>query len=824
MSSTDSTAATIASPNLSISTSSSSTSDILQQQNSTQLMVFQNNEELIQALAKPLESRKSLHLIHICLDDDLIWRLIESNPKNVFLQKCHFDTKGSADFNCLFEFLAGVNSSKLCSRFAIQFKDCITQCILSDEFSGQEFAENEQVDSLLFILPSNVPQQLVLNAISSLVFLPSKSDLGKPLSSECKKVMKSVLNSSFPRLKHLLLKDMDFDDNIDNFVSISQQSLDLMYLWNCHFKFSDHLWKALRLSRDLIKRVNAEKAEIFRFTVRSNGQTTQIVRNDNSPLSMSKLLDLNRGLILSMEQDLPNDISLDSISLLTLFPSKANYFDMQLLPQSKQNLKSVINRQYPNLKHLILMGIKFDEMIENFIPISHLNLDSICLWNCRFRTSDPIWRALYGSMDLVCWTHSGKAVNFQFTIRTNEHTTRIFMINDLSYSVSDSPNLGHVSILSTEKDLFNGFPSDDVSLLTFFSSETDFTKALSPQSKKYLESVMNRRYPNLKHLILMDIKFDEMIENFIPISQLKLDLLCLHNCGFKTSDSIWSALGDSMNLVNLMYKEKMHSFRFDILIDGHITRIVNHIIPPPFMSNSPDLNHGLILSSEQTLPNDFSLDNISLLTLLPSRTDPSNRQLSSQSKQVLKSMASRHPPTLKCLLLIGINFDEDIEGVVPISQLKLDLICLHGCGFKTSDSIWSALGDSMNLVNFMHKEKMHNFRFDILIDGHITRVVNHIIPPPFMSNSPDLNHGLILPLGQALVNDLVLDNISFLVFIPSEADSKESFSSQSKQNLESITSRPWPNLKYLFLKGVSIDGMEEISNFVQKFKLERHDL
>ena len=58
-------------------------------------------------------------------------------------------------------------------------------------------------------------------------------------------------------------------------------------------------------------------------------------------------------------------------------------------------------------------------------------------------------------------------------------------------------------------------------------------------------------------------------------------------------------------------------------------------------------------------------------------------------------------------------------------------------------------------------------------------------------------------------DDLLLDNISFLVFLPSKVDPSKSLSSQSKPNIDSIKSRQWPNyLKYLFLKDISIDDVD----------------
>jgi hypothetical protein len=79
-----------------------------------------------------------------------------------------------------------------------------------------------------------------------------------------------------------------------------------------------------------------------------------------------------------------------------------------------------------------------------------------------------------------------------------------------------------------QQHLLNDIPLDNISLLVLFSSEVDRSSGqLSSFFKKNKESMIYSRYRNLKHLLLIDVNFDDKIEDFISISQLNLDLIYL---------------------------------------------------------------------------------------------------------------------------------------------------------------------------------------------------------------------------------------------------------------------------------------------------------
>ena len=228
----------------------------------------------------------------------------------------------------------------------------------------------------------------------------------------------------------------------------------------------------------------------------------------------------------------------------------------------------------------------------------------------------------------------------------------------------------------------------------------------------------------------------------------------------------------------------------------------------------------MILSLEQDLPDKLPLDNASLLALLSSGTDRLNGQISLQSKKNLNSAMNQPYPYLKYILLKDINFDDKIEDIIPISRWNLDLIYLWNCKLKTDDFIWSALDASMNRINSMQPETIHIFRFLIQVHEHTTQIVINKSSSVFTSISLNLIHGLVLPLDQALPNHLLVDKISFLVLLPSTADSSNFLSPQSRQNLKPITTRVWPKLKYLFLGDVSPEVESEMFDFTWKHRLD----
>ena len=810
----------------SISTPLSSTLEVPHQQNPIQFLPLQIRDEVIKALAQTPRSQKKLHLNGICLDDELIWLLIESNLEELLLQNCHFDPNGSVGFEHILKFLTHEDSSKSYSKFGVQYNNCMTQWILFDEPSNLAFNVFRPIASLLFILSGDVPQQSSSYNISSLIFLPRRSELGKPLSSECESIMKSIMSRPLSNLKHLLLKDINFGSHIGDLISISRSKLDLIYIWNCNFKSSDLIWSCLMGSKKSIESMHPEKISISQFAVSIDGHVTQVIMNYDSSFLMPNSPDLDRGLILSLEQDLSNSLSWDSISSLTLFPSEVNPPNRQLSSRAKQNLSFIMSHQCPNLKYLLLAYIDFGGRIEDFISISKLNLDLLYLWNCCFKALDPIWSALYASWKSIRSMHVKMIPNFQFAVPIDKHITQIVINTTSNFSIPNSPGLGRGLILSLEQDLPNSLSLDDVSLLALLPSKVDPpNRQLSFQARQNLNSIMGHSYPNLIYLLLLDIDFDDRIEGSIPILRLKLDLIYLWGCLFKkVVDPIWRSLTASWRLLESMRVGTIPGFQFAIPIDQRITQIVMNCSPSFLMPNSSDLGRGLVLSIEQNLPNGLSLDNISSLALFPSRADLSNQQSSPKSKQNLKSILRHQYPNLKYLLLMGINFDSSIGDLISISQLKLDVIFLRNCGFTVVDFIWSVLISSMKPNGLMHAGEVQSLHFTSQTDGHTTQIFinkgSNFLPP----NSTDLVHGLILSLGQDFLNDPSLMNISFMVFLPSKMSPGKLVSSQPRQSPEFTDSIRCPMLKYLFLKSVSLNDVKEKFVFVQGLELEVHIL
>ena len=452
--------------------------------------------------------------------------------------------------------------------------------------------------------------------------------------------------------------------------------------------------------------------------------------------------------------------------------------------------------------------MNFDDMIEDMIVISRSNLDLIYLWNCTFKTEDPIWFVLVESMRLVNPFHVKKVQCFKFAIPFNGHTTYIVYNMSSSCLMSISPDMAHGLILYPGCNFSTDGLSENIHFLAILPSKTDPLETLSSQFEQSLKSTINLQNSALKHLLLIDKSFYGNIEDVIPIPKLELDLIYLWNCTFETEDPIWSVLIKSEELIESIHAGKIQGCQFSIPINGHTTQIIfnnGSCFPLP---NSPDLGHGLIVSLEQDLPSDALLDDMSLLILLPSETDFSNGELSTQSKQNWKCMMNRLCPKLKYLLLkdIYLEFDSVIEDFISISQMKLNLIYFWKCEITTSNPIWSALTASMHLLDLMHTEVISGIQFDITINGHTTQIVCNMCSFFLKPNSPDLLHGLIIQLGQDLPNDLQLDDI-FLVFLPSESNPDNSLSSQPKRCLESIRSR-CHKLKYLFSKDVSFDDEE----------------
>jgi hypothetical protein len=185
-----------------------------------------------------------------------------------------------------------------------------------------------------------------------------------------------------------------------------------------------------------------------------------------------------------------------------------------------------------------------------------------------------MWSLLYASGNLINPMHVKSADCLKFTIRMHGHTTQI--VNNVAsfFLKPDSPSLAHCLILSPEQDPPNDLLLDDISLLTLLSSKSTLGRPSSPECKEIIGSVMDRRYPNLKCLLLKDTNFDEKIEIFISILQLNLELLYVWHCGFETLDPIWFIMGLSKDRICSMQAKKSQAFQFTIPINGHTTQIV----------------------------------------------------------------------------------------------------------------------------------------------------------------------------------------------------------------------------------------------------------
>ncbi len=818
----------------STSTLSSSEFSISGQQNSIQPAHFRSVTELKEALSQAREYSDEIYLEGICLDDELIQTLVKLNQKKLFLQNCNFAPNNSIGFDHALKLLNHGDSPKPCFRFAVQFNESTTQWTICDKSPGLEFNKNEHITSLLFILSSDIPKQPSLSDVSSLIFLPPNSDISKPLSSQSKKNLRSIMDHLSPKLKHLSFMYVNFDGPIEDFISISQSKLDLIYIWNCDFETSDPLWISLVRSAKLIGPTYTGKIQSSQFAIPMNGHTIQIVLNFGPSLLLPNSPSLIQGLILSLGQGLPSDLSLDDTSLLTFLPSKVDLLlelsKEVLSSQSKENLKSVMSRRHPKLKRLLLTCMNFGGGIEDCIPILQLKLDLIYIQNCAFEAKNYIWSLLANSVKLAGSTHKGEAHDFHFAISIDGHTTQILFNNEASFVMPNSPDLNHGLILFLGQNVPSDLPLNDISFIALLPSKMDHLlkrsrEVLSSQSKENLKSVMSCRYPKLRRLLLECMHFDDHIEDYIPFSQLKLDFIYLRNCMYVTGNPIWSLLTKSVRLVGSIHKRKVQGIQFSIPLDDHVTQIVFNKSPSFPMPNSSDVLHGLVLSPGQSPPEDLVFDNVSFLAFSSSKTNPIE-VLSLQDKQNLKSVMNCPCPRLKYILLKNIDFGGDIEELLSISRVRLNLIYLSFCNFKSNDPIWTLMTESMEQVKSMQTEKPRDFLFAIPNNEHTTHIIISQNQHFLMPNSSYLTQGLILHLGQSIPDDLLLDGISFLILLPPEMDPNKSSSSQSKPNLDSIMSRQWPKeLKCLYLKDISIDKVEGMLGFIQQFsKLEVHNL
>ena len=566
-----------------------------QQPSFTRRIHLRTKDEVRLTLSQPPGVPKEFLLDKICLDDELIWLLITSKLERLYLRNCTFNSHDPVGFGHILNFLIYRHSSEASFVVAVQFDDFTSQWILYDRLSTLEPADHGHVDSLLFILSGNIPQQPLLDEISFLAIIPQKSDLENRLSSECKKTLKSIMNHHYPNLNCLLLMNICFDDNIDDFIYISQLKPDLIYLWECAFMASDLIWSTLSDSINLVDSMFKEKAPDLQFTIYFNGHITKILMSENSSFMLPNSPDFIHGLVVTLSDAITNNLHLDNIAFLAFISSEESPV-VPLFPQSKQILKSIIGRHSPNLKYLLLKNVDFDDDIEDFVPLSQLKLDLIYIYNCSFKTRNPTWLALGNSMNLVNSIHAGKVLNFQFAIPMNGCTTQIVISCDQSFPMPNSPDLGHGLIFSLGENLPSDLSLDNISFLTFFSSAIDVIEHLSPQAEQILRFIMNRQYLNLNCLLLINVDFNGNIEDSVSISQMRPDLIYLWNCDFTTSGPIWSSLRDHMNLIDSVYKEDNQSFRFAILVKKHITRIIIHNDASFLMPNSPDMSYVLISS------------------------------------------------------------------------------------------------------------------------------------------------------------------------------------------------------------------------------------
>jgi hypothetical protein len=622
------------------------------------------------ALNRPSGRPEELHINGICLDDELLWRLIQSNPRRVRLQNCNFDPNDSVGLDRILEFLNHENPPKLRFSFTVQFNIWKTRWDICNGSSDLEFNEQEPVSSLLLILSSNALQQISLDGISSLVLVPLKSDFDESQAYQLKENLKSIIGCQQPSLKRLLLKDIKFDGSIEDVISLSRLKLDLICLWRCDFKTSDPIWSSQCALWELANSAKTEKHRSLRFSIRTRGHTAQILDYRGSTSLMLNSPDLVHALILYAGQDLPGDQSLDDISLLALLSPMACATE-PLSFQLKENMKSVMSRQYPNLKYLLLKDINIDDNIGDFIPISQSKLDLIYLWNCAFKTSDPIWSALVRSMRLTDSMHTGKTHSFRCAIPFNGHTIQIIISRSQDWLMPNSSDLIHELIISVGQNLPSDLSLDDISIITLLPSENVYIDSLSSQSKQNLKSIICQKCPKLRYLLLMEIAFNNSnIEEYIPILQPGLDLIYLWRCAFETTDPVCSLLLKSKNHINSKNTEKNHNFRFVIQSSICATQIIINDDLVFLMPDSQDLVHGLISPLGQNFPIGLSLDKISFLVFSPPEPDLGTT-ISSQFKKSLESIKEHLPRGQKILFLKSILYKENGKKAALIRELDL---------------------------------------------------------------------------------------------------------------------------------------------------------
>jgi hypothetical protein len=224
--------------------------------------------------------------------------------------------------------------------------------------------------------PDDLPNDPPLDHSSFISLLSSDADIGNPEFLLPKQGQKPITCPRYPRLEHLLLKDIVFG-KVEDSISILRPKLDFIYLWNCGFETDDLIWSVLCNSMNLINSMQTKLADGFNFTFRANEHTAQIPYNRASSFLMPDSLDLVHGLILPLGQNLPRDLLLNNTSLLALFSLETDFRHQKASSQFEQGLDFMLRHQGSNTKYLLLKDIDLYDRIEDTISLSQLKLDLI---------------------------------------------------------------------------------------------------------------------------------------------------------------------------------------------------------------------------------------------------------------------------------------------------------------------------------------------------------------------------------------------------------------------------------------------------------------
>lgn len=355
------------------------------------------------------------------------------------------------------------------------------------------------------------------------------------------------------------------------------------------------------------------------------------------------------------------------------------------------------------------------------------------------------------------------------------------------------------------------------------------------RSKELVKQVLLQHAKNLGELVIDGVYLDE--ELFWLLIKSKLRRVHLQTFTFDPN-SLYYFEHAYQHLSGTNYSN--YYFRLAVQFNDYAVKWILYKGFSPKETFCDEEADSLLFILPGNKPQESLLYNISSLVIIQPNSDLKS-PLSSEHEEIIKSMVNHEHPKLKRLSLVNINSDKCIEDYIPLSRLKLDYIHIGNCIYKTNDPIWSAVDLSIKLFDSAHMEKAQCFQFAVPINGHTSHIVLNKCVPTLISNSSALLSGLVLSLGQNFPSDVLLDNISFLVFLPSkiyhsetlssqskhlpsEADSSETLSSQSKQSLKSIKNSLCPKLRYLLLKGVSLNDVEENLGSIGQLGLEISNL